>query len=226
MHIIELSILIQDIPDTIKFYSGILGLPVHSEKNKELTVKAGSTILKFIESPSQNSVYHFAFNIHYYKFREALDWMEPRVDILTTPEQDKIVNFNDWKAKSFYFRDNNYNILECIAREDIIQQTDHRHDGSFILSVSEIGVAVDDVPYESERIKKRCDLDYFTKQESRKDFAAMGDENGLLLLAGHKRKWFPTNTPAEKLWTRLRFSTNGKMHDAVFHEEQKLHFHK
>jgi len=41
-------------------------------------------------------------------------------------------------------------------------------------------------------------LSYFPKLPPKERFAALGSENGLLILAEMNRNWFPTNFSAEK----------------------------
>ncbi|MNL17020.1 hypothetical protein D3C87_1380890 [compost metagenome] len=84
-----------------------------------LIIQVGSSVLKFIENPEFDSVYHFAFNIPENKLEEAIKWCADKIDLIMIENKRVIANFETWNANAIYFYDNNGNLLEFIARHDL-----------------------------------------------------------------------------------------------------------
>jgi catechol 2,3-dioxygenase-like lactoylglutathione lyase family enzyme len=217
MKIIELTLLTDDISETEKFYSDRLGIKIFEKSKTTISFTVGTTLLTFIKSTNQNPVYHFAFNIPNNKLDEALSFIENTIGIITTNENDKIAHFENWNAKSFYFKDNNGNILELITRFDLDNKSDKGYNNSLIQSVSEIGISVDNVLNECDNNILKYNLNYFAKQKPVETFAALGDDNGLIIFAKNKRSWFPTDNPSGKHWTKLKFENNGQTNEIEYH---------
>src|SRR5215212_11031065 len=115
MHIKELILKTASVKDTLRFYSETLELERVDEKENSVAFKAGETTLVFKELQGKKPVYHFAFNIANNKFITCFERVKAKVAIL--PLNDNlIVKYDNWKAESFYFYDNNENIVECITR--------------------------------------------------------------------------------------------------------------
>jgi catechol-2,3-dioxygenase len=212
VYIKELSILSGDLSETEKFYTEILQLESCRKSPGHISFRAGSTLLTFTQSAHKNSKYHFAFNIPNNRLNEALASIENKVEILPVEGGKKIMDFRNWNARSIYFKDSTGNILEFIARFDLNNQNRPDSGDPLILSISEIGISVNDVLEESRRLKIHYPVDFFTKQQPGESFAALGDDNGLLILSKHRRNWFPTDYPSEKLWTFVKFETGGETH--------------
>ena len=194
MVIKELTLLTRNIKETKTFYKTILGFNLFSETVHAVTIQTGKTKLTFIETKNESPVYHFAFNIPNNKFDEAFELIDKTVGVITSvKDRSKIIDFRSWNAKSFYFRDNNQNILECIARFDLPNQINKTYENTDIECISEVGISVDNVLPESQKIIQKYGLNYFPKQQPREDFAALGDDNGLFILGTTNRFWFPTN---------------------------------
>ncbi len=115
MNIIELELLSDDLYATEKFYKKVLGLSALSSGKEALYFQIGYTKLIFRKSENMHPVYHFAIDVPNNRFTEALHFIKEKTEIIPVGTQET-VNFTNWDAESFYFFDNNGNILECITR--------------------------------------------------------------------------------------------------------------
>jgi catechol 2,3-dioxygenase-like lactoylglutathione lyase family enzyme len=212
MLIKSLQLLSDDLPGTAKFYGEVLGLKILSQSGEELRLAAGETVLSFHRSHQQKPQYHFAFNIPCNKTWEALQWLKGKTPLLDVEPGEPIADFKNWNATAFYFLDNNENIMEFIARNDLHNETPSTFDGMSILSVSEIGIVGDDVPAQSKDLIDRYGVDYFAKQPPLPRFAALGDDQGLFIVVPHSRDWYPTTIPSAKHWLRAEIVVNGREH--------------
>ena len=216
MDILRLEILTNDLDGTEKFYTEILGLTMVNKGKNELAFCAGATTLVFNYTGNLNPVYHFAFNIPNNKLNEAFDWTKARVEIMDVTPGHKIADFVNWNAKSFYFYDNNGNILEFIARYELDNQNEASFDGSSILNISEIGVATEDVTATCDELMAKYDLPVFPKQPRLQNFTALGDHNGLLILSIENRHWYPTEKLAQKHPTKIEIENEGQIRSFTF----------
>jgi catechol-2,3-dioxygenase len=177
MNIQAITLLSTNTDETKKFYSGILQLVTIEHDKTKLTIKAGDSLITFLLTDKQiKPVYHIAFNIPSNKFDEAFEWVSHRVKLIENANKELITNFENWRAKSFYFYDNNNNILEFIARFDLDNKSTRKFTAKEVLSVSEIGVVTDNPLVFAEQLFTQFQLEYFTKSPKREDFVAMGDD--------------------------------------------------
>jgi hypothetical protein len=71
-----------------------------------------------------------------------------------------------------------------------------------LLNVSEIGLPVRDVGRAVETLRKELRAEpYGTSTD---EFAAVGDEEGLIILVKEGRVWLMSDVPAAPLYTRIR----------------------
>jgi catechol-2,3-dioxygenase len=217
MHILELEILTNNLNKTEQFYGDVLGLPVIAKSDLAISFLAGNTRLIFKYTGRENPIYHVAFNIPNNKLDESLDWMKSKVDILDAEPGSKIANFVNWNAKSFYFYDYNGNILEFIARYSLDNKTGSSFTGSSIICVSEIGLAADDVSIQCNSIIETYNIPVFLMQPVLPNFAAMGDDHGLLILSKVNRNWHLTENPAQKYYTKIAIINNNQTHSLSFY---------
>jgi catechol 2,3-dioxygenase-like lactoylglutathione lyase family enzyme len=204
-------ILIQtnNISETTAFYKDILELPIIEKTSQSVTIKAGNSVLKFIENPDFNSIYHFAFNISENKLEEAIEWCKNKIDLIIIEDKRIIANFETWNANAVYFYDNNGNLLEFIARHDLDNLQIKQFSSKSILNISEIGI-VDENPLDlGEELIENHDLAFFTKNFNSDNFAAIGDDEGLLIIVKPYRNWYPTQTPSKSNKTEIRLENNG-----------------
>jgi catechol-2,3-dioxygenase len=209
MLIKKLQLLTDNLKGTAKFYHQVLGLNLLQVSEEELSFAAGGTILSFHRSYQQKPQYHFAFNIPCNKIEEALVWMTGKAPVLDIEPNKPIVDFKNWNAKAFYFLDNNENILEFIARNDLKNTSQTPFDSSSILSVSEIGIVSEDVPQQCSFLVENFGVDYFDKQPPLPKFAALGDDSGLFIVVPLNRDWYPTSIASTRHWLKAAIEVNG-----------------
>ena len=181
---------------TIDFYTTVLQIPVGQKQENQVTFYLGTTLLQFTLVPDSNPVYHIALDIPHNQLLEAYAWLQPRTAILPVSPESDFSEFTLWNAKSFYFYDNNGNLLEYIARFDSATASTQPFDSTAIVAISEIGIVTHDVPKLAQQLMERYPLEVYTKQPAAENFTALGDETGLLILVKDNRNWFPTDTVA------------------------------
>src|SRR4029078_13375740 len=119
MKILELELLSDDIIKTEHFYNEVLGLPTISKSEFSISFQTVSTKLTFKASENQHPVYHVAVDIPNNRLMQAFTKIDRKTKIMEVIPPDRIADFFGWNAKSFYFFDNNGNIVELIARFDL-----------------------------------------------------------------------------------------------------------
>jgi catechol-2,3-dioxygenase len=177
----------------VNFYSNTLGLIPINYSSSFAEFKTGRTILKFVQR--QNATpYHFAINIPANKDAEALAWLKQRAEILKSGN-DELIDFKNWNAKSIYFYDHDKNIVEFIARKNLVTQTKEAFGVNQLLEVSEIGMPVEDVGAAFGEINTIAKVEIYYGSFDK--FCAAGDEYGLFIIINkNRKKWFPTNDEA------------------------------
>lgn len=209
MKLEHIQIQTNNIQNTINFYQEILELPIIEKSENHVTIQAGNSILTFDENPQFDSIYHFAFNIPENKLDEALNWCKSKVDLIFIEDQKVITNFENWNANAIYFYDNNGNLLEFIARHDLNNAQKEAFSSKAILNISEIGI-VNEKPLELGRqLIEKHGLEFFRKNANSEFFAAIGDDEGLLIMVQPGRNWYPTQTPSESNKTEVKIENNG-----------------
>jgi catechol-2,3-dioxygenase len=216
MKIEALQLLTPNLRNTREFYSKKLGLEIIKEEASSISFRVGSSALTFIEAAEVNAYYHFAFNIPANKIEEALDWIKPKVEILPFTNEGVIADYPNWNAKALYFLDLTGNIVEFIARLDLDNQTKDAFSVRSLLSISEIGLVVDDVHKSVTHLQNKYGLPVFNKQKPMENFAAIGDDDGLLIVVNKEKKWFPTQIAAKAFATETTINNNGETFELVW----------
>jgi hypothetical protein len=170
-----------------RFYRDRLALRTERATGR-LSVFAGDTRITFVENPQAlNPFYHFAFNIPENKIVEAREWQLARSPLLPIPDRNRamtlppdIVDYSHWNAHSVFFLDPGGNVVEYIARHDLQNATASPFSSRDILGVSEIALIVDDVAATVGRLRGALALEQY--RGSSDEFAALGDEQGLVLV--------------------------------------------
>lgn len=210
MKLLELELLSDDILKTEVFYNQVLGLETLCKDSSSVSFNAGATKLTFRSSNNVKPLYHFAFDVPNNKLLEAFEWIEKKTEIMYVIPPDKIADFYNWNAKSFYFYDNNGNILEYIARNDLDNATQNPFDGQSILSVSEIGLVSKNVTVQCDELFEKYGLSPYSKQPKLDKFIVLGTVTGLFILVEENRDWYPTKVKAKSFWTKVVFNNNGE----------------
>ncbi len=218
MLIKEIKLLTNNLAETKFFYHQILGFPIIIEEKNFISFQAGFSLLTFQETKEKNPVYHFAFNIPCNKIEEALHWLELKTEIIKADEETEIVDFKNWNAKAVYFLDNNGNILELIARSDLKNEDNKEFTSNSFISISEMAIVIDNVVKTATDLIQSLNISYFDKQKPAEEFAALGDDNGLLILSKAGRNWFLTDSPSQKHWQKIIIETEEREEEITFNE--------
>lgn len=223
MKIKKLTITTANLKGQTDFYANTLQFRIIKQGLGFTEFQTGESILRF-EAADSSIPYHFAFNIPSFQEQEALDWLESRVDILPY-ESDRIIPFDNWNAHAMYFYDPDNNIIEFIARKNLLITTDYAFSADSILGISEIGVPVKDINPIFNHLNKKLDLELYSGNLTR--FSAIGDETGLLIVINQNEKdfWFPVNDPALAANFEAIISQDDQLHKIIFHN-QNLYTHE
>jgi len=211
MNIIELELLSDDLGETEKFYKKVLGLEPYLKEDKSiLFFHIGSTKLIFRKSDNLKPVYHFAIDVPTNRFFDAHNAIKKHTEILPV-EGDDIANFTNWDAKSFYFKDNNGNILEFITRYPNKEYYEDAYSSKCFVSISEIGLVTSNVKELADTLKDEYGIPIFSRQPRGDEFTVSGDDCGLFIIAAKNRDWFPTTIKARSFTTRILYIDKGNV---------------
>ncbi|WP_159801081.1 VOC family protein [Flavobacterium sp. MK4S-17] len=210
MKILELEILSDNLAETERFYKNVLGLkPYHKDDASTIIFKAGYTSLVFRKSENLKPVYHFAFDVPNNRFYEAYETIKAKTPVILIQDGQDIADFTNWDARSFYFYDNNGNIVEIITRYANKVFAGKPFGASNIICVSEIGLVIGKVPQFADMLYNKFGVPIFHRQPRSEKFTVSGDDDGLFILAESGRNWYPTQVKAYSYRTRILFINNG-----------------
>ncbi len=211
MQIKKITLYTDNISAVKDFYGNVLNFALKSESDNIVEFQTQETVLRFKEDKNLNPHYHFAFNIPSNKIEEAKEWMNGKAELLPVEDNNYIADFVNWNAKSIYFYDSVGNIVEFIARFDLQNDVVEKFDSSQILSVSEMGIVTNDVTSFTDKLKNEYKVFDFVKSVNSDSFSAMGNDNGLFIIAIENRNWYPTKVPSQKSPFEIKFiNDNGE----------------
>ena len=215
MQIIELELLSDDLTETEKFYKKVLGLePYMKEDKTRIFFTIGATKLIFRKSDNVKPVYHFAIDVPTNRFFDAHDHIKSLTPILPA-DADDIANFVNWDAKSFYFYDNNGNIVEFITRYPNKEYYREAFSSKCYVSVSEIGLVTNNVPELADILKNEYGVPIFKRQPRKDNLTVSGNDTGLFIIAAKDREWYPTPIKAKAFSTRVLFIDEGNVEHII-----------
>jgi len=214
MNIIELELLSDDLTATEKFYKKVLGLNASFSEKDALFFQVGYTKLIFRKSDNQKPVYHFAIDLPNNRFFDAHYFVKANTSLIKV-EDDEIANFVNWDAKSFYFYDNNGNIVEFITRYPLRPYDEEPFSSKSYISISEVGFVTNNVKDLSDTLAKEEGVPIFKRQPRTDTFTVSGDDEGLFVIALKGRDWYPTTIKAQSFRTRVIFMQNGELEHIV-----------
>ncbi len=197
MHINEIALFAPNLDQAAAFYSGGLGLPIESRTNTEIQFSVGESILTFVRDTTDTvtTSYHYAINIPENQFQEGKAWLRQRVPLIPDPNGFDEFFFENWNAHACYFYDPFGNIGELIARHTTHTATNAPFSSHSLLSISEIGIPVEDVLAFVVTAGKTWGLRPYLNRSS-EDFTAIGDHDGLLITVKRGRLWYPNGQVA------------------------------
>lgn len=172
-----------------EFFADVLSLPARpGEGSLDIAAGTGRLILREERSPAPVGVHHLAFDIPASTFATHRAWLADRVPLLAAADgTDQFEGPPGWNSSSVYFAGPDRMVLELIARRN--RPEPPTATPPQILSVSEVGVAVADVPGAVARLHEAYGLPTFGPTSA--EFAPVGDEEGLLILVEAGRAWLP-----------------------------------
>lgn len=193
------------------FYTKCLGLELSEETDDVFTIKIGWTILKF-EKSVESCFYHYCFLISPNLFEQALAWIEKRIAIIKMDGVEKIINFKDWNAKSFYFYDGSGNLAEFIAHCDLNDSCHQDFDMSKVLGINEIGIGTHDVERINRFLQENCQTRFWKGDLDR--FGTNGSPEGRFIIANYNRKetWFPTDIKITPVQFEVEIENNDQLY--------------
>ncbi len=213
MIIKELTLLVNDISLTKAFYTDKLAAELITESATELVYQFGQTKTTFkVTEEADPIVYHFAFNIAANKLEAAKQWASDRFSLIPNYAGELVTVLDTWKSESVYFFDDNGNLVEFIAREEIGITEEKGFDASHILNVSEIGLVVDEPLKTAAEWIAKYGINFFDKAEPTKDFLALGDDKGLIIFVSKSRHWFPTQIVAKSYPLDFSIAVGDEIH--------------
>jgi len=222
MRIKRLELLAKNLDAQSKFYAEKLGLPVTVEKD-QVFVQGGTTELIFKKAPADfKGFVHLAFNIPENKLDDAHEWLDARTTLIPNKDWQELFFFERWNTHAMYCYDAAGNILEFAARHNLQNPSAEDFGSAHILCVSEIGFVSDDVPKQASRFVTKLNLKSF-HDTLNQDFVALGDDNGLILIARKGREWYP-NTGKHAAFTpvKLVVEVNGRNYEIEAYEKKSL----
>ncbi len=139
MQISEVHLLTNSLLETKLFYVEKLGFKVVEQTDELLCFEVGVSKLWFHQSDAvEKPVYHFAFDIPENQLEAGLEWMRSKAELIPYAKDQFIIDFPNWNAKSFYFYDNNGNILEGIVRYDLLNICNEPFGGNSFLRLAKL----------------------------------------------------------------------------------------
>lgn len=223
MRIIRLDLFSKNLDAQARFYAEKLGLLVSRDSDGRVVVKAGATELVFKKAGSDFAGFvHLAFNIPENKLEDAHAWLDARTTLIPNKNWQEIFFFERWNTHAMYCYDAAGNILEFAARHNLKNPSAEAFGSAHILCVSEIGLVTDDVLVLTSRFVSKLGLSSF-QETVNSNFVALGDDNGLILLARKGREWYP-NTGKYAVFTplKMRVEVGGKVFDVECYEKRGL----
>lgn len=193
------------------FYDTVLGVPLLQASSTSLTYQIGASHLHLHRSASEGvGSYHFAMNIPPQAYDEALQWIGGRTTLRLDAEGSPVVHFENWDAHALYFDDPEGNSLEFIARHTLKTPQKGFRGAQDILSISEISHTTRDIAAEVKTLMLQTGEKVY-KNSLSEEFAAIGTDEGLLIVVKEGREWFMTSgRVAKECPTRIQFKSRGE----------------
>lgn len=212
MRIHTLQLPVSDVAQVGGYFADVLQLPVQDD-----VVRIGWTEMQL--RPAGNNLIggvHLAFNVPADRFEAATEWLLARTPLQRNAAGETHFTFGGrWDSESIYFDGPDGLILELIGRRRLpASGRVGRFHGSELTCVSEVGLPTADVAALSERAIAAFGLGYLSPPVA--CFAALGDDEGLLIVVDATHRWFPEQKVlpnARGILVRLGDVDAGELHD-------------
>lgn len=187
--ITHVTVGVEDLDEAEDLYAGVLQLPVRRDRDA-LRVRVGRSTLDLRRESGQQGRDHLALDVAPDSFDDAVAWLCARTTLITKDGEDRFEGPASWDSVSVYFPGPSGSVLELIARRRLGPIAPPGA-GSSLRGISEVGLAVDDVPAAVRELGRIPGLGSFGAPPTA-GFAALGDDEGLLIVVATGRPWFPT----------------------------------
>lgn len=208
MHIRQVQLATRSLDDTVRFYERLGCAVLADDDSVRVTVGASQLVFRVLDG--MTGAHHLAFTIPTGTFADAKRRVAEVATVLGADGVDEFEGPAGWDSRSVYFEGPDRQLLELIERRELPDGDAVAADGQaapadghaaradghaaplapLLVSVSEVGIAVPDVPGAVETLSQHG-LDPYAGPPG-PDFAPVGDVDGLLILVSPGRRWFPT----------------------------------
>ncbi|WP_022905830.1 VOC family protein [Curtobacterium sp. B18] len=201
MHIRQVQLATRSLDDTARFYERLGCAVLADDDSVRVTVGASQLVFRVLDG--MTGAHHLAFTIPTGTFADAKRRVAAVATVLGADGVDEFEGPAGWDSRSVYFEGPDRQLLELIERRGLPAGDAAPIDGQaapadghpaplapLLVSVSEVGIAVPDVPGAVETLSLHG-LDPYANPPG-PDFAPVGDVHGLLILVSPGRQWFPT----------------------------------
>ncbi len=187
MRINVLQLPVSNVAAVAAWFAEVMQLPV-----QDSTVQIGWTTLQLRQAGSDPvGGVHLAFNVPADRFEAATEWLLARSPLQCNPAGQAHFTFGGrWESESIYYEGPDGLILELIGRRRLPAsgRTGAFH-GTELTCVSEVGLPVADVSALGAQAGAALGLQPLSPPTPH--FAALGDDEGLLIVVDATRCWFP-----------------------------------
>lgn len=187
MRIHTLQLPVSDVAQVGAYFAEVLQLPVQDD-----VVRIGWTGVQLRPAGSDPvGGVHLAFNVPADRFEASTAWLLARTPLQRNAKGEAHFTFGGrWESESIYFDGPDGLILELIGRRRLpASGRVGAFHGSELTCVSEVGLPTADVAALSARAEAAFGLGYLSPPVPH--FAALGDDEGLLIVVDATRRWFP-----------------------------------
>lgn len=215
MKIKSLILLTSRIEEVRQFYEKTLGFAILDASDDMFSIQVGWSRLCF-KLTSMSYLYHYCFLIPRNQLEGAMQWMGERVPIIDIQPGKKTVHFDSWNADSFYFYDPAGNIAECIAHNELDNDSSYAFDRMSLLAVNEIGLGIDNIEKINSILERQCASPFW--KGDLMSFGTNGSAEGRVLIPDYniKETWFPTNIKIEPVPVELLIECKGRLFRLVY----------
>lgn len=185
INVVELPV--SNVAAVAAWFGEVMQLPVRGD-----AVQIGWTMLKLRDAGTDPvGGVHLAFNVPADRFKAATRWLLARSPLQCNAAGEAHFTFGGrWDSESIYYDGPDALILELIARRRLPAsgRTGQFH-GSELTCISEVGLPVADVAALHARADTAFGLQPLSPPTPH--FAALGGDEGLLIVVDATRCWFP-----------------------------------
>ncbi|MGE6780964.1 VOC family protein [Ensifer adhaerens] len=187
MRISRLILPASDVSKSAAFFRDVLELPTVGN-----SIQAGWSEIQLIPAVEEAPRgVHLAFNVPFERFDTAAAWLKGRTPLQRERGGDeRFVLEGDWQSMSIYFDGPDNAVLELIGRRRLIDPAGKRpFSGADLSCLSEVGIPSDDV--EGMVAEAVWTFGVGTIGPASSSFAAIGNDEGMLIAVDPNRAWFP-----------------------------------